>query len=158
MHPQRRGFDPWVGKIPWRRKMLPTPVFWPREFHGLYSPQGHKESDMTEQLSLSLSFLLQLPQLLIFSFLWLGHFTVQPYLLSSHSCACFDFSFRAGKVVCLLILFPPKFPRRAYREIQVIQMWNTVVWFLVQSLIIKNCCMILNSLVDISKHQSILHL
>ena len=25
-----------------------TPVFWPREFHGLYSPWGHKESDMTE--------------------------------------------------------------------------------------------------------------
>ena len=26
--------------------------FWPGEFHGLYSPWGHKESDMTEQLSL----------------------------------------------------------------------------------------------------------
>ena len=23
------GFDPWVGKIPWRRERLPTPVFWP---------------------------------------------------------------------------------------------------------------------------------
>ena len=33
--------------------MLPTPVFWPGEFHGLYSPRGHKESDMTEQLSLN---------------------------------------------------------------------------------------------------------
>ena len=32
------GFDPWVGKIPWRRERLPTPVFWPREFQGLYSP------------------------------------------------------------------------------------------------------------------------
>ena len=32
------GFDPWVGKIPWRRERLPTPVFWPGEFHGLYSP------------------------------------------------------------------------------------------------------------------------
>ena len=30
---------------------LPTPVFWPGEFHGLYSPWGRKESDMTEQLS-----------------------------------------------------------------------------------------------------------
>ena len=30
----RAGFDPWVGKIPWRREQLPTPVFWPREFHG----------------------------------------------------------------------------------------------------------------------------
>ena len=40
----------WVGKIPWRRERLPTPVFWPGEFHGLYSPWGHKESDTTEQL------------------------------------------------------------------------------------------------------------
>ena len=28
------GFDPWFGKIPWRRKRLPTPVFWPGEFNG----------------------------------------------------------------------------------------------------------------------------
>jgi len=28
-------FDPWVGKIPWRRERLPTPVFWPGEFYGL---------------------------------------------------------------------------------------------------------------------------
>ena len=40
--------DPWVGKIPWRRERLPTAVFWPGEFHGLYSPQGRKELDMTE--------------------------------------------------------------------------------------------------------------
>ena len=26
---KRQGFDPWVGKIPWRRKWQPTPVFWP---------------------------------------------------------------------------------------------------------------------------------
>ena len=44
----RPGFDPWVGKIPWRKKWLPTPVFLPGEF----SPWGGKESDMTEQLSL----------------------------------------------------------------------------------------------------------
>ena len=31
--------------------MLHTPVFWPEEFHGLYSPWGHKELDMTEQLT-----------------------------------------------------------------------------------------------------------
>ena len=31
---------------------LPTAVFWPGQFHGLYSPWGHKESDMTERLSL----------------------------------------------------------------------------------------------------------
>ena len=36
----RPGFDPWVGKIPWRGKWLPTPVFWPGEFHGIYSSPG----------------------------------------------------------------------------------------------------------------------
>ena len=48
----RPGCDPWVEKIPWRRERLPTPVFWPREFHGPYGPWGRKESDMTERLSL----------------------------------------------------------------------------------------------------------
>ena len=43
----RPGFDPWFGKIPWRREQLPTPVFWPGEFRGLYSPCGCKELDMT---------------------------------------------------------------------------------------------------------------
>ena len=51
----RHGFDPWVRKIPWRRKWQPTPVLLPGESHGQrslagYSPWGHKESDMTEQL------------------------------------------------------------------------------------------------------------
>ena len=46
------GLDPWVGKIPWRRKWQPTPVFLPGESHGQrslagYSPWGHKESDTT---------------------------------------------------------------------------------------------------------------
>ena len=41
-----------LGSIPGRED--PTPVFWPREFHGLYSPWGRKELDMTQQLSLSL--------------------------------------------------------------------------------------------------------
>ena len=44
------------GKILWRRERLPTPVFWPREFHGLYSLQGRKELDTTEPLSLSPTF------------------------------------------------------------------------------------------------------
>ena len=56
---RRAGFDSWVGKIPCRREWLPTPVFLPSEFHGQrilagYSPWGHKESDMTEQLILLL--------------------------------------------------------------------------------------------------------
>ena len=47
------GFDPWLGKIPWRREWLPTPVFLPGNFHGFYSPWGRQESDTTEQLSLT---------------------------------------------------------------------------------------------------------
>ena len=54
-------FDPWVGKIPWRREWLLTPVFLPGEFHGQrslagYSPCGHKELNMNERLTLSLFF------------------------------------------------------------------------------------------------------
>ena len=47
----RPGFDPWVGKTPWRRERLATQISWPGE---LYSPWGLKESDTTERLSLSL--------------------------------------------------------------------------------------------------------
>ena len=37
------GSIPGLGRSPaWRREWLPTPVFWPAEFHGLYSPQGPK--------------------------------------------------------------------------------------------------------------------
>ena len=55
----RSLIDPWVRKFPWRRKWLPTAVFLPGEFHRQrslvgYSPWGHKESDTTEQLTLSL--------------------------------------------------------------------------------------------------------
>ena len=38
---------PGFGKIPWRRERLPTPVFWPGESHGLYSPWGHKETQLS---------------------------------------------------------------------------------------------------------------
>ena len=55
----RPGFDPWVRKIPWRRKWQSTPVFLPGESHGWrslvgYSPQGRKEWDTTERLHLTL--------------------------------------------------------------------------------------------------------
>ena len=50
---KRHGFDPWVGKIPWRRARQPTPVFLPVESHGQRSlvgcsPLGQKDLDMTE--------------------------------------------------------------------------------------------------------------
>ena len=43
-------FDSWVGKIPWRREWLPSPVFCPGESHGLRglagsSPWGHRVGD-----------------------------------------------------------------------------------------------------------------
>ena len=38
---KRYGFDPWVGKMPWRRAWQPTPVFLPREFHGQTSLAGY---------------------------------------------------------------------------------------------------------------------
>ena len=48
-------FDPWVGKIPWRRKWQPTPVLLPGKSHEWrsvvsYSPWNHKEPDTTERL------------------------------------------------------------------------------------------------------------
>ena len=50
---RRHWLDPWVRKIPWRRKWQPTPVFFSGKSHGQrslagYSPWGHKKSDMTE--------------------------------------------------------------------------------------------------------------
>ena len=47
------GFDPWVGKVPWRRKWQPTPLFLPGESHGQRnlvdcSPWDHKELYMTK--------------------------------------------------------------------------------------------------------------
>ena len=49
---RRCGFDPQVGKIPWRRKWQPTPVFFPGKSHGQrsltgYSPWGRRELDRT---------------------------------------------------------------------------------------------------------------
>ena len=60
---RRPGFDPWVGKIPWRREWLPTThsripawrIPWTEEPDRL-SPWGCKESGMTEQLTLSFPF------------------------------------------------------------------------------------------------------
>ena len=53
---RRPKVDAWVGKIPWRRKWQPTPVFLPGESHGQsslvgYSSWCHKESDTTELLN-----------------------------------------------------------------------------------------------------------
>ena len=59
MQCRRPGYDPWDGKIPWRREWQPPPVFLSGKSHRQrslagYSPWGHKESDTVERLILSL--------------------------------------------------------------------------------------------------------
>ena len=58
---KRRGFIPWVRKIPWRSKWQPIPVFWPwiPEFMNSRIPRteepggigGHKKSNTTKRVS-----------------------------------------------------------------------------------------------------------
>ena len=53
---RRCEIDPWVRKIPWRRKWQPTPVFLLGKSHGQrslvgHSPRGLRESDTNEPLS-----------------------------------------------------------------------------------------------------------
>ena len=40
---RRRGFDPWVEKIPWRRVWQPTAAFLPGESHGQRSLTGYSQ-------------------------------------------------------------------------------------------------------------------
>ena len=54
---RRPGFNPWFGKIPWRRKWQPTPVFLPGTSNGqrslvVYSLWSRKRIGMTEQFSI----------------------------------------------------------------------------------------------------------
>ena len=73
---RRHRFSPWVGKIPWKRKWQPTPVFLPGKSHGQrlvgYSPWGSKESDTTEQLTTT-TYMEETPGKLSNSTKWLKH-------------------------------------------------------------------------------------
>ena len=89
---RRHRFDPWVGKIPWRRKWQPTPVFWPRKSHGQrnlvgYSPLGHKELDMTVHIRAHSPFLVQMVGPHLPCSLWCRHIlnttTFSPSVLHS---------------------------------------------------------------------------
>ena len=97
----RPGFDPWVGKIPWRRERLSTPVFWPGEFHGLYSPWDRKESDTTEQFSLHFTRLVIafLPRSKQVSFTFMASVTI-----------CSDFGAQKNKVLHCFHCFPIYLP------------------------------------------------
>ena len=53
---RKHVFDPWVGKIPWRREWLLTPIFLPGKSHGQrnlvgYGPWGRRvnTTEATEQ-------------------------------------------------------------------------------------------------------------
>ena len=60
------GSIPGLGRFPWRREQLPTPVCQPEEFQGLYSTWGCKEWDMTEQLTFHFIFFSYMTQNLPF--------------------------------------------------------------------------------------------
>ena len=45
---ERHGFNPWIGKIPWRRERQPTPIFLSGEFHG---QRSHRAADRQTRLS-----------------------------------------------------------------------------------------------------------
>ena len=58
---RRHEFNPWVLKIPWKRKWQPTPVLLPGKFHKQrslvsYSPWGCKESDPTGHTNICICF------------------------------------------------------------------------------------------------------
>ena len=44
-------WETWVQSLGWEDALNTTPVFWPGEFHDLYSPWCRKELDTTERLS-----------------------------------------------------------------------------------------------------------
>ena len=74
---KKRRFNPQVGKTLWRRAQQPTPLFLPGESHGHrslegYSPEGRKESDMTERLSTHAQCLCDLSMLLCQQFILIG--------------------------------------------------------------------------------------
>ena len=96
--------------------MLPTPVFWPKEFHGLYSQWSHKDSDMTERLSLSVffSFLLCFILHSLNYFVFVNSFILQCLMYSQshplyfnpkHSCFCISKFF----LELFLYIFPKYF-------------------------------------------------
>ena len=80
---KRHGFDPWVGKIPWRRKWQSTPVFLPGESRGWGSLMGYSHG-------------------VIKSWTWLKWLSTHIYINSSFPICPFPFH---PKQVCFLHLW-----------------------------------------------------
>ena len=104
---QRCGFNPWVRKIPWRRKWQSTPVFLPGESCGQrslmgYSPWGRKDADTAERLSMSTNW----KEILKIGVLRTDLIITLVYLSKHHLNWCVN-SFRLSKGVshCWWILF-----------------------------------------------------
>ena len=79
-------FNPWGGKIPWRREWLPTPVFLPEEFHGQRSLSGYcpwtcKELDMTGQLTVFINIV----NITLFTRLRYRFLNNIPYIMSNNN-------------------------------------------------------------------------
>ena len=120
----RLGFNPWVGKIPWRREWLSTPVFLPGEFHGQrnlegYSLWGCTESDTTEATYHTCHYYSQLLYycgLLIFSFFALHLFLVPFLVCFSLPSKSESFLYTLQPLFCHLLdvcreaTWPPKLP------------------------------------------------
>ena len=125
---KRHGFKPWIRKISWRRKWQSTPVFLPGKFHENrslvgYSPQGHKELDMTEQLHFLSIFLYRFPSpsslwLLVVHSFWginpflpcyqsIKFFTEFPYYPLDACRVCRDIPYFISDVTCgfLILIF-----------------------------------------------------
>ena len=95
---RKPGFDPWVGKMPWRRAWQPTLVFWPGEAQRPrilvgHSPQHRKEADMTKVTEVACIYLADYLLLCLFVFLSFLTWTIfQKYLLNLLQ-YCFYFMF-----------------------------------------------------------------
>ena len=101
---KKRGFDTWVGKIPWRRTWQSTPALLPEESHGQrslmgYSPRSHRESDTTEAIQhIHTHDMLRLRNFLTHSGLQFLHFN----LFMDVPCGLQDLSFLTRDRTCIL--------------------------------------------------------
>ena len=103
---RRPGFDPWVRKIPWKRKWQPTPVFLPGKSHGQrslvdYSPRGLKELDMTERLTHTHAFINSRTKLPV-----LSRYNFSPSPIASRLCCFVSGIGCLQKTLCLSSLWP----------------------------------------------------